>query len=123
MMRSLVIFSSLFAVAATAQESDAPPADDQIIEQIIVTATRREESVTDVPLAVSAYDAQRIELSRVTDIMELMRVAPSFMSPRGRRNPSALRREFEAWVPTATTRDWNRPSACTWTGCTAIGPR
>ncbi len=78
MMRSLVIFSGLFAVAATAQESDAPPAEELVIEQIIVTATRREESVTDVPLAVSAYDAQRIELSRVTDIMELMRVAPSF---------------------------------------------
>ena len=78
MMRSLVIFSGLAAVAATAQESDAPPADGPVIEQIIVTATRREESVTDVPLAVSAYDAERIELSRVTDIMELMRIAPSF---------------------------------------------
>ena len=78
MMRSLVIFSGLAAVAATAQETDAPPADELVIEQIIVTATRREESVTDVPLAVSAYDAERIELSRVTDIMELMRVAPSF---------------------------------------------
>lgn len=78
MMRLLVIFSGLAAVAATAQESDAPPTEELVIEQIIVTATRREESVTDVPLAVSAYDAERIELSRVTDIMELMRVAPSF---------------------------------------------
>ena len=78
MMRSLVMFSGLAAVAATAQESAAPPAAGLVIEQIIVTATRREESVTDVPLAVSAYDAERIELSRVTDIMELMRVAPSF---------------------------------------------
>ena len=78
MMRSLVMFSGLAAVAATAQESAAPPADNLVIEQIIVTATRREESVTDVPLAVSAYDAERIELSRVTDIMELMRIAPSF---------------------------------------------
>ena len=80
MMRSLVIFFGLAAVAATAQESAAQTTsgDESIIEQIIVTATRREESVTDVPLAVSAYDATRIELSRVTDIMELMRVAPSF---------------------------------------------
>ncbi|MDD9997677.1 MAG: TonB-dependent receptor [Rhodospirillaceae bacterium] len=80
MMRSLVLFSGLAAVAATAQEStdQASSGDELVIEQIIVTATRREESVTDVPLAVSAYDADRIELSRVTDIMELMRVAPSF---------------------------------------------
>ena len=79
MMRSLVVFTGLAAVAATAQEStDQASGDAPIIEQIIVTATRREESVVDVPLAVSAYDAERIELSRVTDIMELMRVAPSF---------------------------------------------
>ena len=83
MMRSLVVFSGLAAVAATAQQSDAPPADELVIEQIIVTATRREESVTDVPLAVSAYDAERLELSRVTDIMELMRVAPSFHAASG----------------------------------------
>ena len=80
MMRSLFMFCGLAAVAATAQESatQASSGDDLVIEQIIVTATRREESVTDVPLAVSAYDAERIELSRVTDIVELMRVAPSF---------------------------------------------
>ena len=78
MVRSLIVFSSLVSVAVTAQESAAPPADEGFVEQIIVTATRREESVTDVPLAVSAYDAERIELSRITDIMELMRVAPSF---------------------------------------------
>ncbi|MDE0005447.1 MAG: TonB-dependent receptor [Rhodospirillaceae bacterium] len=80
MMRSLVIFSGLAAVAATAQESAAQTTsgDEPVIEQIIVTATRREESVIDVPLAVSAYDAERIEISRVTDILELMRIAPSF---------------------------------------------
>ena len=80
MMRSLVVFSGLAAVAATAQESTDQASSDAapVIEQIIVTATRREESVIDVPLAVSAYGAERIELSRVTDIMELMRVAPSF---------------------------------------------
>ena len=79
-MRTLVMISGLAAAAAAAQESTTPPSatNELVIEQIIVTATRREESVTDVPLAVSAYDAERIELSRVTDIMELMRIAPSF---------------------------------------------
>lgn len=79
-MRTLIICSGLVAVTASAQQSQDPSsvADDPTIEQIIVTATRREESVIDVPLAVSAYDAERIELSRVTDIMELMRIAPSF---------------------------------------------
>ncbi len=79
-MRTLIIACGLVAVTAAAQQSQDPGAlaDDPTIEQIIVTATRREESVVDVPLAVSAYDAERIELSRVTDIMELMRISPSF---------------------------------------------
>ena len=79
-MRTLIICSGLVAVTASAQQSQDPSsvADDPTIEQIIVTATRREESVIDVPLAVSAYDAERIELSRVTDIKQLMRIAPSF---------------------------------------------
>ena len=79
-MRTLALISGLAAAAASAQESavSGSSGENAVIEQIIVTATRREESVTDVPLAVSAYDAERIELSRVTDIMELMRIAPSF---------------------------------------------
>ena len=48
-----------------------------VIEEIIVTATRRERSVMEVPLAVSAYGAAQLELSGVTDIGYLMRIAPS----------------------------------------------
>ena len=79
-MRTLIICCGLVAVTASAQQSQDPAAvaDAPMIEQIIVTATRREESVIDVPLAVSAYDAEQIELARVTDVMELMRIAPSF---------------------------------------------
>ena len=80
-MRTLIIACSLVAVTASAQQSQDPAtaaADDSAIEQIIVTATRREESISDVPLAVSAYDSELIELSRVTDIKELMRISPSF---------------------------------------------
>ena len=80
-MRTLIIACSLVAVTASAQQSQDPAtaaADDPAIEQIIVTATRREESISDVPLAVSAYNSERIELSGVTDIKELMRISPSF---------------------------------------------
>ena len=79
-MRILIIGCGLVAVTAAAQQSQDPAAaaDQPTIEQIIVTATRREETLLDVPLAVSAYDAERIELSRVTDIRDLMRISPSF---------------------------------------------
>ena len=79
-MRALILCSGLVAVSASAQQAASPtaPEDAPVIELIIVTATRREESVADIPLAVSAYDAERIELARVTDIKQLMRLAPSF---------------------------------------------
>ena len=80
MMNRFLLLSGLIAAPVAAQDVQTPlTADNElVIESIIVTATRRERSVSDVPLAVSAYDAERIELSRVTDIMDLMRIAPSF---------------------------------------------
>src|SRR5690242_15164754 len=44
---------------------------------IVVTATRRNEALSDVPLAVSAVTAERLENTGATDIRALNQVAPS----------------------------------------------
>jgi len=46
---------------------------------IIVTATRRNEALSDVPLAVSAVTAETLENSGITDIRQLTQVSPSLM--------------------------------------------
>lgn len=47
--------------------------------EIIVTATRRNEALSDVPLAVSAVTAQTLENSGVADIRQLTQVSPSLL--------------------------------------------
>ena len=74
-----LLFSLLISFPLAAQQEDAQSdgAYGLVLEEIIVTATRRERSIMEVPLAVSAYGAEQLELSGVTDIRELMRIAPS----------------------------------------------
>ncbi|MBK7285591.1 MAG: hypothetical protein IPI83_15815 [Sphingomonadales bacterium] len=53
--------------------------------EIIVTATRREEQLSDVPLAVSAISGQALQNSGVTDIRALNQLAPSHRFRRDQR--------------------------------------
>ena len=52
-------------------------AAEKVIEEIIVTAQKREESLQDVPLAVTAFDAKSLEESGFTDIEELATQVPN----------------------------------------------
>ena len=80
-----VLFSLLISVPLAAQQEDAQSegAYSLVLEEIIVTATRRERSISEVPLAVSAYGAEQIEMSGVTDIYHLMRITPSLLLNTG----------------------------------------
>lgn len=49
------------------------------VGDIVVTATRRNEALSDVPLAVSAITAQTLENSGVADIRQLTQVSPSLL--------------------------------------------
>ncbi len=52
-------------------------AADRQIEEIVVTATKREESIQDVPIAVSAFSGDDLEKRGVQDLYGLQEVAPS----------------------------------------------
>lgn len=57
---------------ATAQDGvDAP------IEEIVVTATRREQAFRDVPLAISALDSQRLLDAGITEFNDIQSQVPS----------------------------------------------
>ena len=49
------------------------------IEEIIVTAQKREQTLQEVPIAVSAFSSDQIERAGVQDIRDLMQIAPSLM--------------------------------------------
>ncbi|QNM84022.1 TonB-dependent receptor [Sphingomonas sabuli] len=46
---------------------------------IVVTATRRNQALSDVPLAVSAVTAENLQLSGATDIRQLNQLSPSLL--------------------------------------------
>ena len=48
------------------------------LEEIVVTAQRRAQSMQDVPVAVSAFDEDTIEKMRIEDIGDIVAATPSF---------------------------------------------
>lgn len=79
-MRKQILLSAValgaivgFARNAAAQESANPPT----IEELVVTAEKREQSLQDIPLAVSAYTSERRDTLGVNTVEDLARVTPS----------------------------------------------
>ena len=63
------------AAAVDSQAIDTAPQGDT--SDIVVTATRRNEALSDVPLAVSAVTAETLQNSGASDIRQLTQVSPS----------------------------------------------
>src|SRR5215510_8947474 len=53
------------------------PAPAQGLEEIVVTAQRREQNIQIVPIAVSAFTAETLRGRGVTDVTSLSRLAPN----------------------------------------------
>ncbi len=68
----------LAAVIAAAMGSTG--AYSQGLEEVLVTATKRTESLQDTPVAVTAYNAEALENLGVTNLSELSVQAPSLQS-------------------------------------------
>ena len=72
--RISAFFTSLLAAsAASGQQSDVQP---QALEEIIVTATKRAESLQDVPIAVSALRADDIAVRGLTQYADYLSTVP-----------------------------------------------
>uniref|UniRef100_B0T3C8 TonB-dependent receptor n=1 Tax=Caulobacter sp. (strain K31) TaxID=366602 RepID=B0T3C8_CAUSK len=94
MLKLALLAGAAWSAAATtvaAQDTaPAPTSDGFAIEQVVVTARRREESLQDVPVAVSAFSAARLERTGAQDITELTRSAPSLTIQAARGSNSTL---------------------------------
>jgi iron complex outermembrane receptor protein len=65
-----------FSVPFAAAAQDAPPTDDEINEEIIVTAQKRATSLQEVPFSIAAVTGEDIKESGATNIVELARNVP-----------------------------------------------
>ena len=74
--------SSLATTAAAQQEG---------LETIVVTATRREMSVQDIPLNIAAFDGSLLEAREISDLAELGRNVPGlYVIDQGKRSANNI---------------------------------
>lgn len=81
---ALALAVGMFASPAFAQ--GAPPAAAQKsneLEEIVVTATRREESLQKVPITVTAISESQLEVANVNDLKQLGSLAPALTFKQG----------------------------------------
>ena len=64
------LIGALIATAASAQEAAT-------LGEVIVTAQKREQSLQDVPIAVTAVTAETLQTNRITDVRDLTALAPN----------------------------------------------
>lgn len=92
---ALFALSLVFCQVPTvhAQEDDDEAEDEvgvRAFEEFVVTARKREETLQDVPAAVSAYSAEDLEVLGVTDLEDLTRLAPNVKVSAGRGTNSTI---------------------------------
>lgn len=70
---------AVLAAPAMAQEQEQAPDEDRprTLQTVTITATKREQTLQEVPIAVSVVDGSVIEAAAITDILDLQSVVPS----------------------------------------------
>jgi len=67
-----------------ARAQNAGATDSQGLEEIVVTATRRETDLEKTPISISVLGAADIEKNHVVDLTDVTRLTPSLVyMPRG----------------------------------------
>ena len=75
-------FLSKSLSVAVAAAISIPAFAQQPMEEVVVTATKRAESIQDVPLSVSVVSGEVIERAEVRDLIDLQSVVPSLRVPQ-----------------------------------------
>lgn len=81
-MRNFLFFCSLLALGtsqAYAAGEEAEAAADSSGGDIIVTAQKREQRITDVPMSISAYDGAALEQIAGTELSKISAITPGFV--------------------------------------------
>jgi iron complex outermembrane receptor protein len=98
---------SLLAGAASAQTATpagASSSDAMVIDELVVTAQKREENVQDVPIAITVVGGKQLERQQINTVTDLRRTAPSleFAPPGQSPGNGGFVRGLGTTVSTAT---------------------
>ena len=77
--RNLAIIMSAVPIVAigAGQAAVAQETSDSVFETVIVTATKREQNIYDVPAAISAFSEATIEKQGITDLTDIGKFVPN----------------------------------------------
>ncbi|MGF1607615.1 MAG: TonB-dependent receptor [Rhodothalassiaceae bacterium] len=78
------------AVPCIAQQGDSAEPDAPMIEEMIVTARRRAESLQDVPIAISAFDTEAVKRLQADTIAGLQNAVPNLTLTVGDANNAVV---------------------------------
>jgi len=89
---ALLAGAGLIATPALAQTGGAAADAPAEIGEVIVTATRREEALKDVPLAITALSGEQVERARVQNFVDIPNIVPgaTFVSSKGQSTANVL---------------------------------
>jgi len=94
----VLIFGTLSVIAgacaanlAAAADAATEPAATGGLEEIVVTATRHEESMSKVAISISAYTKEDMDVKGVKDISDIVRFTPGVAIDSGQTNAVAIR--------------------------------
>ena len=84
LLRSALLHTTVTGLALSSLlAAGIASAQTRTLEEIVVTAQKRAQSVQDIPLAVSAISAETIAKLGIVDTTELVRLAPSLTVAQG----------------------------------------
>ncbi|MGQ0619342.1 MAG: TonB-dependent receptor [Panacagrimonas sp.] len=63
--------------AAVAEAAD-PASSNRLVEEILVTAQKREERLQDVPISITAFSQEKLDVLGIQSVQEIQRATPGF---------------------------------------------
>jgi outer membrane receptor protein involved in Fe transport len=80
------VLAAAVPASSRAQEGSGP-----VFEEIIVTATRRAESIQDIPINIAAFDGEVLDRREIGDLAQLGRNVPGlYVVDQGKRGPNHI---------------------------------
>ena len=80
----------IFPALTVAQDTGAEPRSDQI-EEIVVTARKRDEALNDIPSSVQVHTGALMQEMAITNVADMQWVTPGLSVPGGGRGSVAIR--------------------------------
>jgi len=123
--RKVLALSVSGALAALAVVS-SPPTEAAGLEEVIVTAQKREQSLVDVPISITVFSDQKLEMIRATELRDYLDLTPNvavqargdrfsqFFTIRGTQNFGGRANALGVYVdefnvaPSSTIRGYNQ---------------